>query len=202
MMASIFLILAVVGFVLTSSHEDVDEPDAGGPGQRHTADSLLVVNYSIQGGLLFATDQDELRPGQAEQAQARAAILGILHDACREIPRLRRQFVRSSGCADYFVVVEAAGHADSTKSPQDTLGAYNWKLSSRRGASVVQFIEALLAQPQNAPLKRQLLRGDTLLRAAGYSSQLPVATPATHAHNRRVEIRLYIQPAYMLVNPP
>lgn len=200
LMASIFIVLSVVSMAsMAKKLHDYKEPKSG--------DSQVACRVvQIPGDSLFDKGQSEFR-----SAAARSEIKSVLLDLPEHIESIR-SYAESQGWKDYYVIVEAGGHADDDPYLDEGGRDKNWALSSSRAISVVLLMQQVLKS--DASLRKKLgvalgeaPPGSTVLRAAGYSYHLPLksysstkgsARVAVRSENRRVEIRLFAQPVGMV----
>lgn len=209
LLASIFIILSVSAIVLYTQRTDPQRSlladENAGAGQK----PLLATTYPIDEGFLF-------RPGESvvSSRTARQDIADILRQMTGDIPRIRGSASRA--WREYFVVIEVAGHTDPDpfRAPgQPWHYDGNWDLSSNRADNVVHVIEEILAgdralrgQLGFPPPGGQGAVNCTILKAAGYASHVSRAvepergpmTDAVKQENRRVELALYAEPAYVV----
>ena len=204
LMASIFIILAVVAMVTMAKKLDEQLGAGAGPGEK-----IKCTRYPIEADDLFDSGKFALKNKQL----AKTRLLTILNDIPTQLDGLRA-FADSQKDWEkkYYVVIEVAGHADCDPLGKPESGNdLNWDLSTSRSNTVVHSIEELLAA--NGELKKRIGMSlskttadprSTILRAAGYSNHLPSKlyskTPSNEekAGNRRVEIRVFVQPAYLV----
>ncbi len=206
LMASIFIVLSVVSMVALSRKID----ESLGEGQE-SGEKIAYITYKIRADLLFRPGEDQFKSG----ARARKELLSILKDAGKpkNLQELRN-FARAqkSWNKQYYLVMEVAGHADSDPLDTEEPGRdNNWDLSARRATRVVHTLEDLLRE--EAGLRKELgfeqsrlaeaALCSTILRASGYSNHLPSKSyrgPQARQEekdlNRRVEIRIFAQPAF------
>lgn len=208
LMASIFIVLSVVSMVALSRKID----ESLGEGQE-SGEKIAYITYKIRADLLFQPGEDQFK----SLPRARNELLSILRDAGKpkNLQELRN-FARAqkTWSQQYYLVMEVAGHADCDPLDTEEPGRdNNWDLSARRATRVVHTLEDLLRE--QAGLRQDLgfsqsslaeaTMGSTILRASGYSNHLPSKSyqgPKARQEeknlNRRVEIRIFAQPAFAL----
>ncbi len=216
LMASIFIVLAVSSLIAVTQR--VDDKAGGGaePGEK-----LICKTVTLSAQFLFNSGESNFKnPGRA-RAELKARLLDLKAglEGLRRYARQQKEWTQG-----HFLVLEVAGHTDLDPLGRGGASALdlNWELSGQRAITVVHELEAILradealrsdfrirlaSQQGNAQLIQADL-GETVLRVAGYSSHVPVAAyPAVPRQsvsdalkdiNRRVEMRLYAQPIYVV----
>lgn len=207
LMASIFIVLSVVAMASMARKLD----DQLGEGKQR-GETVKCVRYSIKEGMLFGDGQRDLR----DAAKARKVVSEILRDIPdKEVLGKLREFAKrqKDWKGQFYVIIEVAGHADYIPMRGNRAGEDgNWSLSTDRANEVVHVIEQILKSDRS--LRDSLgvkqnstynyaQSGSTVVRAAGYSSHLPSVLYKTGSdkerrENRRVEIRVFVQPDYVV----
>lgn len=202
LMASIFIVLSVVSMTtLARKFYDYEKPSDG-----ESQVACRVVQ--IPGDALFQTGQYTLK-----SAAAKTEIQNVLGDLPEHIQAIK-DYAETQGWQDYYVILEAGGHADDDPYVDGAGNDENWRLSTARAITVVQEIESNLRRDPALRVRLGVVGGSgeatpgsTVLRAAGYSYHLPFKTFAkvkgqaravARNQNRRVEIRLFAQPVAMV----
>jgi flagellar motor protein MotB len=201
-MASIFIVLSVVSMTtLARKFYDYEKPSDG-----ESQVACRVVQ--IPGDALFQTSQYTLK-----SAGAKKEIRDVLADLPEHIQAIK-DYAQAQGWEDYYVILEAGGHADDDPYLDGSGNDENWRLSTARAITVIQEIERNLRADSSLRAKLGVVGGSgeatpgsTVLRAAGYSYHLPFksfskakgrARADARSENRRVEIRLFAQPVAMV----
>jgi flagellar motor protein MotB len=219
LIASVFIVLSVVTMVFFVSRA------RGGPRSGQGAkNSVLCQGYVMRGSQYFASGSARFRSEPALRGEVRE----ILEHMTGVIDGLKTYADEQGWHGDYFVVIEASGYADYrpllTEQPYP-ISDGNWKLTSDRANALVYLIENVLQKDPSLkarlgfradPRYHEAQPGSTVLRAAGYSSQVPALSYATTIaaesnplarraleddlcdQNRRVEIRAFAQRAYQV----
>lgn len=204
LMASIFLIMSVASILVA---RNLDAEIGGG----NSGDQIIAMTYQIPEGILFPSGGSSLKPESAR------TITNILRDVPKHLSELG-DYARKQHWKDYYIVIEVAGHTDSDNMPSRSRpGADgNWELSSDRAISVVDMMEHELRRDRS--LKRDIgvswdpntgepPNHSTIIRASGYSSHMPYLSyehQANYPHselkarNRRIEIRIFAEPSWIL----
>ena len=204
LIGSIFIVLSVIMLVTLAVKTLPKVGDVNG-------EAMLSLTYKIPAGIVFPS-------GSANPLPASQAVLDdILNDVPNRLPKIH-SYARAQGWTDYYVILEAAGHTDSDPSTSTFFpgGDGNWDLSSARANAIVHVLEGRLranpALTQGLGVAidlstQQAPNMSTILRASGYSSHVPArpyeglsqtALQDAKDFNRRVEIRLYAEPASIL----
>lgn len=196
LMASIFIVLSVVTMAnMARKFYDYKDPSKG-------SSQTLCVVWPLSGDRLFKTGDYVLMAGKDD-------IANILEKKLPPQIEKIRDYARSQKWGEYYIVLEASGHADNVPYMKDGVDQ-NWYLSAARANSVIHFIENRLKNNPALASKLSVAKGDglpapgsTILRAVGYSSYIPRTDfrgrsgpdlLRAQTQNRRVEIRLFAQP--------
>lgn len=203
LMASIFIVVSVISMVtIAKKLHDYEHRKAGHEG-------TVCITYQIPEGLLFEFGQSTLK----DAGKADSVLTNVLGRMAKRRDGIIKLADSEWGAGSYFLVLEAAGHADDVSGRN-----VNWRISTQRANAVIQRIEHLLSQNKN--LYQELAidddayanPGKTILRATGYCYSVPyrpvfdaTGTKLTGAAlkqardaNRRVEIRLFAQPVHIV----
>lgn len=204
LIGSIFIVLSVIMLVTLATKTLPKSGEVNG-------EAMLSLTYKIPAGIVFTS-------GSATPLPASRAVLDdILKDVPNRLGKIHA-YARSQGWSGYYVILEAAGHTDSDQAPSALFpgGDGNWDLSSARANAVIHVVEdRLRANPALMqslgvainPETQQAPNTSTILRASGYGSHLPArpyeglsdtSLQDAKDFNRRVEIRLYAEPASLL----
>lgn len=220
LMASIFIVLAVSALVAISVKVD----DKAGEGE-DAGEKLICRTVTLSAQFLFDSGKSHFRDPAKARKELKARLLD-LRDSLAGLRRYARQQKEWGG--GHYLVLEVAGHTDLDPMSVGSREALdqNWELSGNRAVTVVHELESILygdkalrddfgvrlAWTSGSAQLVQAQTGDTVLRVAGYSSHVPVAlypdaprstvAAATKEENRRVELRLYAQPTYVLKSQP
>lgn len=125
---------------------------------------IVGDRFVLASEVLFATASDEV---SEEGLQQLNHIAGVLRQLAREIPD------------ELPWVLQVDGHTDRRPIATERFPS-NWELSTARAVAIVKYL-----REQGVPAQR--------LAATGYGEYHPVDpanTPAAHARNRRIELKL------------
>ncbi len=206
LMASIFIVLSVIALVSIAKRVD----DQAGAGEE-AGDRVICEMVGLSEKLLFDQGQSEFR----QRSAARSELVSKLTELSDKLEPLER-YARSQKdwSQGYYLVLEVSGHTDDVP---DKRPYGNWGLGARRAVTVAHEIESILKDRPELHKKFDLkIReggkqgtaepGKMVLRVAGYSSHLPAVSYESNdleiarGWNRRVELRLYAQPVYVVRN--
>lgn len=218
LMASIFIVMAVISLV--SVVQKVD--DEAGSGDQEAGEKIVCSTKGLKEEVLFGSGKHEFK----DLARARSVIKDTLSALKADVPGIRReanQHKEWNGA--YFLVLEVSGHADLDPNLSGTADG-NWLLSAQRAVTVANELESILRSSSELQEVFEIRQGSstpkratdvvtplgkTIVRVASYSSHLPYRSypdvsyvsgdPALQTpkqQNRRVELRLYAQPEYLL----
>lgn len=209
LMASIFIVLSVVSLLSIARRVD-DQAGAGEEG----GDRTICEVVSLSEKFLFDTGRSEFRSPDDARGELKKKLY-YLQPRLENLHRYARS--QKDWNENYYLVLEVSGHTDylpmaRSKKTEDG----NWNLAAERAVTVAHELEDILRHsPELAKsFKIQLKKGtreapdqgtapakSMVLRVAGYSSHLPAVNykqPKAMEWNRRVELRLYAQPVYIL----
>lgn len=220
LLASVFIVLAVSSMIFYAASQSRASVHESGQGSSDEP-PLLSKGYAISSEILFTSGQHGLLIPNTTRACVRST-LGLMAAA---IPAMRGEALQRHG-ESFHMVVEVAGHTDDDPylTCDDQLGMVdgNWLLSSQRASALVHLIEQVLhddnalREAMGMPsIGMKVGPGQTIIRAVGYSSQVPHAVGAVSAaseplrvreerqrHDRRVELLLHAEPIYALTSRP
>lgn len=221
LIASVFIVLSVVTMVFFVARL------RGGPKDGDGKDTpLLCVSYVINNSVLFPTNGTWFRQPAAAERSIRGVLNDVPSEIERLKRYAASQnwdasgyfiVIEASGHADYRPYIVDTPYAGSDG---------NWALSTNRADSFIYMIQQILAHDDALRQKlgvhldttspyHEAPFGSTILRASGYSSQAPSVAYTENLNglspfekqaretkicdlNRRVEIRVYAQPAEVI----
>ena len=215
LMASIFIVLAVASLVAIVQKID-DQAGAG----KEPGEKLICTTVALSAEFLFDPGKSNFK----NSGQARKELITQLKKLGEGIDGVKRYArAQKDWSQGYYLVLEVSGHTDldPLASAEWPGGDGNWELSGQRAITVTHELESIFKQSDplhsifdirlgssSTASSVQARPGSAVLRVAGYSSHLPVTnykdiqlaavSEKVKQMNRRVELRLYAQPTYIV----